>query len=93
MTPFDACIDLTIHNVPAGISSVVAVARVREAVEKVPGAGWVSVEWCGDAPASGLWLRLFKQGNGQQQSGGEWDLLADQITVIMRDALSTVSPV
>lgn len=64
MTSFDVCIDLTVHIVPAGISPAVAVARVREAVERVPGAGWISVEWCGDAPASAPWLRLFRQGNG-----------------------------
>lgn len=92
MTEFDACIDLTVHNVPAGVPSDVAVSRVRAAVEKLPGAAWISVEWCGEAPESPLWLRLFKAGNGQQQSGGAWDVLADKITATMRDALSAMPP-
>jgi hypothetical protein len=44
MTHFDASIDLTVHNVPAGIDVAAAVARVRAAVQDLPGANWVSVE-------------------------------------------------
>ena len=65
---FDACIDLTQHNTPTGIAGADAVRRVREAVEALPGAAWISVEWCGPAPPSLSWLRLFRRGDGRERT-------------------------
>jgi hypothetical protein len=59
MQPFDASVDLTVHTVPGHLDPSQAVARVRAAVESLPGAGWVSVEWCGDATASLPWVTLY----------------------------------
>ncbi len=85
MPPFDACIDLTMRTVPEGIAPPVAVERVRSAVEELPGAEWISVEWCGDAP--GDWLRVFPAGVGREQEDGEWAELAERITATVHEAL------
>jgi len=65
---FDACIDLNQHNTPAGIAGEEAVRRVRAAVEDLPGAAWVSVEWCAPSPSTLSWLRLFRRGDGRERT-------------------------
>ena len=86
MPPFDACIDLTTRTVPAGMAPPDAVARVRSAVEALPGAGWISIEWSGDVP--GDWLRVFPAGVGSEQEEGEWADLREQIIATMQQALA-----
>jgi hypothetical protein len=56
---FDASIDLVAGHLPEGLPPQEGVRRARGAVEAVPGAGWVSVEWCGHIPAV-KWIRLYK---------------------------------
>ena len=82
MRQFDASIDLTTHTVPAGLQSAVAIARVHSAVQAVDGAGWVSVEWCGDAPARLPWLRVYQPGDGRAKIGGEWDAIASLVRLV-----------
>ena len=79
-TKFDASIDLLTRLVPSDIPSAAAVERVRSAVERLPGANWISVEWCGDVPGSPPWLRLYK-------SGGIWDELTHLIKATALHAL------
>jgi hypothetical protein len=58
---FEASIDLTTDVVPQ------AVERVRLAVEQLPGASWISVEWCGQMPSAKLpieWVRVYRRGRG-----------------------------
>ena len=43
-TPFDAVISLGSYNLPDGVAPARAVVAVRQAVNALPGAGWISVE-------------------------------------------------
>jgi hypothetical protein len=67
MREFDACIDLSVHNT-AGADADSAVARVRREVGAIPGANWISVEWCGSVPAGMRWLHLFRRGDGRDRT-------------------------
>ena len=87
MTSFDACLDLTVRVVPGGTPPKVAVERVRSAVQALPGAAWISVEWCGDAPGESRWLRVFPEGEGAEQWDGTWADLRERITATVRHAL------
>ncbi len=84
---FDASIDLTLGQrrhwmgTPAG-----AVSAVGVAVRALPGAGWIDVEYCGDAPGDRV-LRLYPQGRSRGADGAEWDRLGDEITRTVRHAL------
>jgi hypothetical protein len=70
---WDACIDIvTAHLEPGAAAPGDAVAKVRAAVERLPGASWVSVAWCGDLPAQ-RWLRVFRRGSSMPVDGPEWD--------------------
>ncbi len=65
MLQFDASVDLTEHNIPPGMPPALAVERAREALGALTGAGWVSVEWCGGAPAGASWARAYKRGSAE----------------------------
>ena len=65
MLQFDASVDLTEHNIPPGMPPALAVERAREALGALTGAGWVSVEWCGGAPAQASWARAYKRGSAE----------------------------
>jgi hypothetical protein len=84
---FDASIDLTVHTVPSDLDPDQAVVRVRAAVEGLAGAGCVSVERCGDAPARLPWLALYEPGNAVPQSGGAFDALAALVESTVRHAI------
>jgi hypothetical protein len=76
VTSFDAAIDLTAQVVEPNRSPAEAVEAVRAAIEDIPGAGWVSVEWCVGAPRNEGWVRLYEPGRAEPQSGVKWDKLA-----------------
>jgi hypothetical protein len=84
---FDASIDLVADHLPKGLSSNEAVQRAREAVEALPGAGWISVEYCGDIP-SVRWIRLFQRGRGKVMEGGLWDQLQADVEATIAAAMS-----
>ena len=67
MLLFDASVDLTEHNIPPGMPPTIAVERAREALGALTGVGWVSVEWCGEAPAEASWARAYK-GSGHESA-------------------------
>ena len=59
---FDVTIDLTDDIVPPGVRPHQAVHRVRAAVEAMPGAGWVSVDYFGLIPPGLPWIVLYEAG-------------------------------
>ena len=65
MLQFDASVDLTEQNIPPGMPPAIAVERAREALEALTGAGWVSVKWCGRAPAEASWTRVYNWGSAE----------------------------
>ncbi len=64
-----------------------AVEAFRFAVQSLPGAGWVSVAWCGAMPAV-RWLRVFRPGSSVEQEGAEWDTLKRRTESIVSRALA-----
>ena len=87
---FDVSVDLVAGHLPQGLAPTDAVRRVRAAVEALPGAMWVSVEWCGDAPAI-RWLRLYRRGRGEEMKGDPWDRLRNEVKVAVAQALRSAS--
>jgi hypothetical protein len=75
---FDASLDLRADLVPDNLTPREAVELVRAAVEALPGAGWISVAWCGHCPPV-PWVRVYKPGRGEAMEGGEWDLIEARI--------------
>jgi hypothetical protein len=76
---WDASIDIVAaHLEPGADGPGDAVARVRAAVESLPGAGWVSVAWCGRAPAI-RWLRVYPPGRCVEPVGPEWDAVRRRV--------------
>jgi hypothetical protein len=70
---FDASIDLVAHQLPEGLPPPEATRRARAAVEALPGAGWISVEWCGHFPvAAAGWVRVYWRGRGEVMEGRSW---------------------
>ncbi len=76
---WDASIDIgPAHLEPGCPAPGEAVQRVRQAVERMPGAGAVSVAWCGPIPAKG-WLRVYPRGQYLEPEGPEWERVRRQV--------------
>ncbi len=76
---WDASIDIvSAHLEPGCPEPSEAVQRVREAVGRLPGAGSVSVAWCGPIPAKG-WLRVYPRGQYLESEGSEWESVRRQV--------------
>jgi hypothetical protein len=88
---FDASIDLFADHLPDGLSSKEGVERAREAVEALPGAGWISVEYCGHYQP-GEWIRIFRPGRGEIMEGGLWDQLQANVAATVAEAMSKHGP-
>ena len=84
---FDASIDLTDQAIPAGMAPTEAVGRVLRAVGAIPGAGWVSVDYAGKAPAGLPLVRLFTPGTASAQTEGRWAGQAGMVQAVARFAL------
>jgi hypothetical protein len=84
---FDASIDLTTDHVPAHIPPSAAIERVRAAVERLAGANWISVEWCGSCHAVVDWVRAYKRGESRIMQGETWDTLKVGIKATVAAAL------
>jgi hypothetical protein len=70
---FDASIELVADQLPEGLPLPEATRRARVAVETLPGAGWVSVAWCGHFPAVAAgWVRVYRRGRGEVMEGRSW---------------------
>ena len=88
-TTFDASIGLTTALIPDGAPVPAgAAARVRHAVEALPGAGLIDVEDCFAAPPALPWLTLFKPGSAHPRSGAGWDDIAEVIEATVRRTLA-----
>ena len=53
------------------------------------GAGWVSVEWCGGAPAEASWVRVFKPGAAEPLPGPAGEAVLALLKMTVRKALFT----
>ncbi len=85
---WDASIDRVAAHLAPGIRVPGdAVDRVRAAVESLPGACWVSVEWHDDIPAV-RWLRVFWSGNSLEPDGPDWDALRRRIASTIEEVLA-----
>jgi hypothetical protein len=85
---WDATIDLGCgHLQPGVITPGEAVEQVRAAVSRLPGAGWVSVGWFGDLPAT-QWIRVYRPGNCLEPEGSEWDVLRNWIKATVNAVLA-----
>ncbi len=63
-TGFDATITLNDHHlVAAGLATPAAVTAVREAVERMGGAGWIDVEAQTYPPGLPGWVIVYPQGH------------------------------
>lgn len=62
MPLFDASIDLTFVGCSAGGATAQAVEAVRAAVERMPGAGWISVEYHATAAGPPIVVRIYDAG-------------------------------
>ena len=87
MLLFDASVDLTRHSVPRGMAPAVAVERTREALGALAGAGWVSVEWCGEAPTDADWVRVYKPGATESLPIPAGDAVLALLKITVRKAL------
>jgi len=87
MPEFDACIDLVAAIVPARFEPQVAVVLVRSAVERIPGANWISVEWCGNSPQTDSFIRVFARGHGKIREDGPYAQAREQIRHALLEAL------
>jgi hypothetical protein len=85
---WDASIDLVQAHLEApSADPSQAVEAVRFAVQSLPGAGWVSVAWCGSLPAV-RWLQVFRPGSNLEPEGAEWDALECRIETTVSRVLA-----
>ncbi len=70
---WDASIDIGSAHLEPGCSAPgEVVQRVRQAVERMPGAGSISVAWWGPVSAK-EWLRVYPRGQYLEPEGPEWE--------------------
>lgn len=62
---FDATVDIPESFMPPGMRPYEAVYRGREALEAMPGAGWVSVDYAGIIPPEVPWIVLYAAGSAE----------------------------
>lgn len=90
---FDALIALAPDMLPPGLSRADAVRAVRAAVQVMPGAGWVGVEYHGVPSGLGLrWVEVFPPDSGLPLKGERWDALRATVERAARAALAALSP-
>src|SRR4051794_23404288 len=78
---FDASVDIDVD----GRDRDGVLAAVREAVSRLPGAGWVSVE---PHPGAQPDVRLFPAGSSGEVTGAAWAELHDRVARTVRDVLA-----
>ncbi len=85
---WDATIDsVAAHLEPGRTTPGEAIERVRQAVERIPGAGAISVAWCGPVPAKGG-LRIYPHGQYLEPEGPEWESVRRQVQHTVAMALT-----
>lgn len=73
--------------VPPGMRPHEAVYRVRTAVEAIPGAGWVSVDYSGLVPPDLPWIVLHRPGSSAPLEAEKAGDLAARVEATVRRAL------
>lgn len=91
MDGLNACIDLTRDYIPEGADARHEVQWVREAVEAMPGAAWISLMDCGMAPSHLPWIRVFPVAGGRQMSKAKLEALTTEIEATVRRALGVAA--
>lgn len=90
---FDALIALAPDMLPPGSSRADAVRAVRAAVQAMPGAGWVGVEYHGVPSGLGLrWVEVLPPDSGLPLKGERWDALRATVERAARAALAALPP-
>ena len=85
---FDATITLNDHHLStAGLSGPEAVTAVRQAVERMVGAGWIDVAACSYPPDTPGWVILYPPGRATAPDRPEWQELRRQVEAIAIAAL------
>jgi hypothetical protein len=88
MALFDANIDLTEHAIPPGLPPVIAMERVRTAVQAMAGAGAVAVTWCAGHPRGQPWVEVRRRDvGGLRWSDEAGERLATLVRAEVRRAL------
>ncbi len=86
---FDCSVDLTArHPIPAEVPPSAAAGLVRTGIEALPGARWISFDWCGDAPPDLPWLGVYAVGDCREKSGGICSNLANGVRMTVLRTLS-----
>jgi hypothetical protein len=86
---FDATITLNDHHLTtSGLSAPEAVTAVRQAVERMDGAGWIDVAAWSYPPATPGWVILYPPGRAAAPPDRpEWQELRRQVEAIATAAL------
>jgi hypothetical protein len=87
---FEAVITLNDHHLAAaGLSGqkTAAVAAVRQAVEKMAGAGWIDVEAHSYPATLPGWVILYQPGRGAPPDTATWRELRHTVEVVATAAL------
>jgi hypothetical protein len=88
MTPFDATITLNDHHLErSGLSAPEAVAAVRQAVERMDGAGWIDVEAHSYPASLPGWVILYSRGQSAKSDTSAWRNLQREVETIATAAL------
>ncbi len=85
---FDATIDLPIGMVPDHLTPREVVSLVRRAVQAMPGAAWISVDYAGDVSATLPWLTLYQPDTASLLSEAVAGRLSDLVKSVVSGALS-----
>ena len=88
---FDALIALGPQHLPSGIDRNAAAEAVREAVQAMPGAEWISVERHGMALPAGMgWIELHAPGSSVPRVGATWDSLGAEVERVVLAAIASL---
>ena len=94
LVQFDATISLTAAHLvgtPFERHPLAAIDVVREEVEAIPGASWVSADYCGAVPGMPPLVGRLDLLSGQQDPAAEWRL-RDAIEAAVEAALMSFPP-
>jgi DNA repair protein RadC len=85
---FDAVISVGPYNLPPGLSPNRAIAAIRQAVQAMPGAGWISVEHHPVGTADGS-IEVFPADSCANRS----EALRLQVEAVVSAAIASIAPV
>ena len=90
---FDALIDIDPGQLAPGVDSATAAAAVRDAVQRLPGAGWISTACHPGPPHSALvQASIYPAGSSVPDAGGHWLRVQAQVEDTARAAILQTQP-